>query len=80
MASAEDTSITESSFLNSTYQTMNESVTVDGSVSTGPTDEELREQVISNTTTVTFIPLPGKIDKKVSKIRHNQANLIQLNI
>jgi len=73
MASAEDTSITESSFLNSTYQTMNESVTVDGSVSTGPTDEELREQdrflPIANVARIMkkAIPNNGKISKEAKE-------------
>ena len=45
MASADDTSITDSSFLNTTYPTMNDSVATDGNVSSAPTEDELREQV-----------------------------------
>ena len=45
MASADDTSLTDSSFLNTTYPTMNDSVATDGNVSSAPTEDELREQV-----------------------------------
>ena len=45
MASADDTSITDSSFLNTTYPTMNDSVATDGNVSSATTEDELRAQV-----------------------------------